>query len=292
METIGAYAFVTNDWKEKDFPLDLWVKWHLPLFDKISIVTYGKFDVPGAGDPKLIINSMEPVGRDTFEFYTKGKLAAQHYLDTDWKMIVDIDEFIKERVNTEGLDKRKAYAIRFHHLYGNPYTEIMNPAGVFENKFVLHYGNRDMARRGAGAGVVPPYAARMLVINSIRSYLDRIFKIDDHPPRFKATKYIDLYHTNRLRDPSAFSEKFKEEIIRMKNENSNFGGGMLKYTSDAFDYRMYKEIFPGCYLLRVNKEDLPQVIIDNEKRFTQAAFEDSEYRALKSSFLAKIANNV
>lgn len=292
METIGAYAFVTDDWKEKDFPLDLWIKWHIKLFDKISIVTYGKFKVPFSGNKKLIIHSMKPVARDTFEFYTKGKLAAQHHLDTDWKMIVDIDEFIKKRVDISGLDKRKAYAIRFHHLYGNLSTELLDKTGVFQNKFVLHYGNRDMVRRGAGAGVVPPYAARTLLINSLRSYAYRIIGSNKHPPRFKAHDYVELYHTNSLRKPAAFSAKFKEELIRMENEKSNFGKGMIKYTNKIFDYHEYNKIFPGQCLIKVKKEDLPKILLDNRKRFTQAKFKESEYTVIKQNIITKIANSI
>lgn len=34
-ETIGVYTFVTENWKKLDLPLDLWVEWHLKLFENL-----------------------------------------------------------------------------------------------------------------------------------------------------------------------------------------------------------------------------------------------------------------
>ncbi len=278
METVGAYAFITKDWKEKDFPLDLWLKWHLKLFDKVSLVTYGKFDVPYRNNPKLILGTMAPVSRKTFKFYTMGKLAAQHQLDTDWKMILDVDEFIAKPINVVGLDKRKAYAIRMHPLYGNPYTELFSPTKRFENKFVLHYGDRDITNASAGAGVVPPYAARPLIINSIRDALVKILGTGRPAFRFKPSVYFEIFHTSSLRNPKALSAKLREEVKREMNEGVHLSAYTLKYLNEDFDYRDFKRLYPGCYLQRIDKAKLPKIIIENEKRFYWADFSKKDYR--------------
>ena len=45
-------------------------------------------------------------------------------LDTDWKMLLDIDEFINLRIDEKKLDKHYTYGTYNHHLFGNINTEI------------------------------------------------------------------------------------------------------------------------------------------------------------------------
>ena len=277
METIGAYAFVTRDWKEKGYPLDLWLKWHFGLFDKISIVTYGKFKVPFHNNKKLIVTPIKPVSKDRFSFYVIGKTLAQHNLDTDWKVILDIDEFFADRINVTGFDKSKAYAIRFHQLYGNINTEMISAEHFAENKFVIHYGNREITNDSAGAGVAPPYAARPLIINSIRTELNKRFNIGKRAYRFYPRIYFDLYHTNTLRDPKILAKKMKEDILREKNEGVKTRSHLLKVLGKKIDYRDYKKFAPKSYLVRVKDENLPKVLIKNKNRLNWVEFPFHSY---------------
>ena len=154
MQTIGAYAFVTEDYKHKDYPLDLWIQWSVKLFDQVALVTYGTIDLPSYRN--LVTEALPPIEKDTFAFYTIGKNRAQHLLQTDWKVLLDIDEFPSTRIDTSSLDKRMIYATRIHHLYGNANTEILD-SGLPSFMYRIHYGNKDIlgdgyAVRGAQAG--------------------------------------------------------------------------------------------------------------------------------------------
>lgn len=132
---IGAYAFSLDDWKELDYPLDLWLEWNSRHFDKVALATYGKFDIDLPSNVIVKEIPFKP-NRTTEQFYIRGKAFAQNLLDTDWKVMLDIDEFVSKRIDTSGLDPKKAYAISLRQLYGNLETEIKNafPSFFFQNK--------------------------------------------------------------------------------------------------------------------------------------------------------------
>jgi hypothetical protein len=237
--TVGAYAFVTADWRELDYPLDLWLEWHLPVLDRVALVTYGEFDVPHSGDSRLIVSAMEinPVYGRYFNFYTIGKTQAQHLLDTDWKILLDIDEFIY-RPNTDGLDPARTYGFRYHNLYGSIEYEMAPSVPFPAYQFRVHHGNRELL--GDGANGQGPWA-------------DDIF--------------FDVWHTGACRNPQALSVKWKAQIKREMAMGYGAHEGRLQYLDGPFPYEKYAEIWPGASIIRTNRYSMPEILVRHRERF-------------------------
>jgi len=285
METVGAYAFVTSDWKEKDYPLDLWLEHHLKLFDQVALVTYGKADVPE--QPKLIVKEMRSVSEERYSFYQVGKSEAQKLLDTDWKVLLDIDEFFSERIPLSDLDKRYAYAIRHHNLFGNVFTEIENkefPIPSFHYR--LHHGNRKII--GDGANVAGPYATLYrlnpfdIIKKITRKLTSRINpslnRYLNSPPIIYPKMAFDVWHTGTARNPEALSKKWKLQITREINEGYSSCEHRLKWLESAgFDYKGYKQIWPDSKIHKVDASELPKTLFLNKSRFQWVEFDEEEY---------------
>ncbi|MCI2413548.1 MAG: hypothetical protein MPI47_09540 [Cuniculiplasma sp.] len=109
--TIGAYAFTTNDWKELGYPLDLWLEWNSKYFDQLALVIYGEMEVDPPSNVTIIKEPSIP-DRTNEDFFLSGKERAQKLLNTDWKVMLDTDEFVSKRIDTTNLDRKRAYAIR------------------------------------------------------------------------------------------------------------------------------------------------------------------------------------
>ena len=125
--SIGAYTFATDNWKEMQYPIDLWLSHNSQFFDELSVVYIGNRDKFLSHVPdNVTVSFVDKFDYDGWELYTKYKQLAQNSLNTEWKVLLDSDEFIDGRIQTDNLDKNYIYALGYHHLYGNPNQEILN----------------------------------------------------------------------------------------------------------------------------------------------------------------------
>jgi len=241
--TTGVYAFASLDWKLLDYPLDLWLKYNSEIFDEVALITYGQVEIPYKAK-NIIIEEVEPPKKDDFNFYRFGKKKAQDLLNTDWKILLDIDEFIGKIPNLEGLDKKLTYRLKYRNLYANLYTEIKNNKEFAYYSPRVHFGKRNIVGDGAVDG---PYSIKCVG---------------------------EFYHTNAVRNPTALSIKWKEQIEREINEKYDETSKRLKYLEVPFDYSKYKEIWPGSYLIEIDKQKIPNILIENSSRFSWYKFEN------------------
>ncbi len=308
MDTIGAYAFVTSDWKENDFPFDLWIKHAIKIFDQIAIVTYGEVIFPDIRyEGKLLTKRIEPVDVNKFSFYTVGKKIAQDMLTTDWRVLLDIDEFLYDRIDTGGLDKRYAYPLRYHHLYGNSHTEIRNN-GFPVYQFRIHVDRREVV--GDGASVSPPYCRYQFPVHQMvvsGEWFNRQFllknstadnghgsdksgtqHVDNNKDSLihkmfnklknidKPVKFFEVYHTGSARNPVALKNKWRVQTEREINEGNTANMGRLKFLEDnKFDYAKYRDIWKNAYLKNIDEREIPLIIRNNADRFNWINFSDS-----------------
>ena len=240
--SVGVYSFV-SEWKKFDYPLDLWLKYNSEIFDEVALITYGKEEIPYKAK-NIIIEEVEPPKKDDFNFYRFGKKKAQDLLNTDWKILLDTDEFIKEIPNLENLNKKLTYILKYRHLYGNLYTEIKGNKEFAYTSPRVHFGKRNIIGDGAVDG---PYSIKIVG---------------------------EFYHTNAVRNPTALSLKWKEQIQREINEKRFRTAKRLKYLEDTFDYSKYKEYWPGSYLIEIDKQKIPKILIENSSRFSWYKFEN------------------
>lgn len=227
MTTIGAYAFVTHEWEYSDYPLDLWLEYHLQLFDYISIVTYGEFDLP-IKDPRLLVRSIpEPCSRQTESnrWNCIGKQLAQELLPTDWKFLLDIDEFIKDRPIPN--ETANAHTVNVRNLFGNVNHQLIG-ANVASDGLLpwnkLHKGNCTVVDDGQA------------------------------PKNPCSGDPIEIFHTTLLRRPLHVAARVSWNIAK-------YGG---------FDYSVWREFWPNAQLIRVYDHELPEVLVQNKKRFHYA----------------------
>ncbi|WP_287961118.1 hypothetical protein [Acidiplasma sp.] len=275
---IGAYAFTLNDWKEFDYPLDLWLEWNSKHFDKIILATYEKLNIEVPSNVFIKEIPFKP-NLNTEEYYIKGKTYAQRFLDTDWKVMLDIDEFVAKRIDTSNLNPRKAYALEQKNLYGNIETEIINAFTPFYYR--IHYGYRKVDN--TGGNVIGPYAADFNLRNFINDAFRKIFKIGHYIPyHFPYSNYkFEIWHTGAVRRPSVMSKKWELETIRAIKSHPGIDSSykdFLEYVHNIFNYKNYKTIWPSSELKRVNVDALPNVLKINRDRFNFAQFPESLYK--------------
>lgn len=274
--TIGAYAFTINDWRELGYPLDLWLEWNSRFFDELALVTYGELDIE---TPSNVTISQIPFlpDRTTEEFFVKGKTQAQELLNTDWKVMLDIDEFLPERINTSALDKNKAYAINERDFFGNLGTEIINVFPKFY--FRIHYGNRKISK--VADGVIPPYAAKFKFGSFVHDVLRKVFKIGEYEPYYDPSgdKTFEVWHTSTVRNPDAMAKKWRIHINAAINSNPSLDNyrEFLKHVQSSFDYKSYKKIWPSAVLRRIDLSEVPEILKINANRFNFAEFDQSSY---------------
>jgi len=295
-ETIGAYAFVTKDWRKLHYPLDLWLEHHLNIFDQISLCVYGNESIipkEYRDNKKIKITSVNSYpSRAKFSFYVYGKTIAQKELQTDWKVLLDIDEFLTTKINTKMLDKRLAYPLTYHNLYKNLEYElvptdfmkrIMN--FVYVGKFIpnityerIHFGDRSIL--GDGANVSLPYYVNKSLFtkiifnllknnknfnNFIHSYIENK-KISEE----KQILPFHLIHTTFLRPLAVLRRKLIEQTQREINEKFYYN----RYLLDLFKkqdvqklYENYSMLFPKTKLIKIDKSIIPNILLKNKKRF-------------------------
>lgn len=274
---IGAYAFTANDWMELDYPLDLWLKWNSKFFDQISLATYGKLIFDDLPKNVKVSEIPSKLDKSSEEYIFKGKSFAQSLLDTEWKVMLDIDEFVKERIETSRFNKKKAYAIRDIHLFGNLETEILN--AFPQHYFRIHYGHRRLDKY-AGS-VAPPYAAKINFGNVI---YDIIYKLTAKNPTksiytVSSNSSCEVWHTNALRRPTVMKNKWILETASAINSahGDKSYEEFLSKISISFSYGEYKKFFPTAKLKKVNLKELPDVFIDNSQRFNHYQFDSTSY---------------
>ena len=239
---IGCYAFTAPDWREKEYPLDLWLQHSVELFDEVAIVTYGEMRLPFL-HPKILTSAIEPIPHDSYEFWRRGKKAAQDLLTTDWKVMLDIDEFLSFRIETSYLKQPLVYSLSPRHLYGNLDTEIR---GLPTYRMArVHHGE---AKVSHDTGVVE---GKRALGSSVGVY----------------------WHTTFLRSPTAFSLQRKPNIEAEAKEGFNGNARLLPLVEKPFDYADYRKAWPRAYLTRVT-ESLPEILLDHRSRFDVARLDD------------------
>ena len=271
-ETIGAYAFVTKDWRKLHYPLDLWLEHHLNIFDQISLCVYGDSTIippKYRNNRKIKITSVKVYpNRAKFNFYVYGKTIAQRKLQTDWKVLLDIDEFLVTEIKTETLDKRLAYPLISHNLYKSLEYELVPTSlmkkivnFVYTDKLIynvinerVHFGNRIIL--GDGCIVSPPYYINRSLFtkgmfyllknnkyfsNFIQSYIINM----DMPKRTGNSFHV--IHTTFLRPLAILRRKLIEQIQREINEKVYYQQYLLELLKkqDIKElYKNYKLLFP------------------------------------------------
>ena len=275
---IGAYAFSLDDWKELDYPLDLWLEWNSRHFDKVALATYGKFDIDLPSNVIVKEIPFKP-NRTTEQFYIRGKAFAQNLLDTDWKVMLDIDEFVSKRIDTSGLDPKKAYAISLRQLYGNLETEIKNAFPSFF--FRINHGDRNVDN--TGGSVVKPYAAKFVFRNFSHDVSLKIFGKGHYLPYYipYSDPKFEVWHTGAVRRPEVMAKKWRIETTAAINSHPGIGSeyrDFLQYVQDRFNYKNYKKIWPSAVLSKVDIDTMPEVLKLNKERFDFVQFSDSEYK--------------
>lgn len=281
MEEIGAYAFITPDFEQKGYPFDLWLDWNSRFFDSITVVSYGETRI--ALPDNVTIKVVDPPEDKGWIFYTKGKQMAQESLGTKWKIMLDTDEFLNQRIDTTDLDESKIYALNFHHLYGNINTEII---GAFpEFYFRVHTGRKKVINDGGSVAGLKDWGhfSFRKVANQFLEAQNGIFdevkkliylvKKDGAKRAFMTPQFAgEVFHTNTLRDPKLLKIKWKEQSARTLSEGRSMSkhDSLEKETlaqSASFDYSLYKNIWEHATLKFWANENLPEVLIDNNERF-------------------------
>ncbi|MCL4345634.1 MAG: hypothetical protein M1496_04655 [Candidatus Thermoplasmatota archaeon] len=279
MDTVGAYAFATSDWKDLNFPLDLWMQWNSRFFDQIALVKYGDFTIETPSN--VIVKVMDEVPRKDFNFYTIGKTEAQHLLSTDWKLALDIDEFLNQKIDTSRLDRRKTYAIKMRNLYGNPLTEIIND--MFPSfYFRLSYGDRPF--KGDGGDLIHSEWKNRKKFESYIRFGKRKLGIQNKPHYLTTKPYecCEVWHTGTLREPAAMSKKWKEQTEREVNVGITTNEKRLEILDRPFDYHSFRELGNRVYLRKVSPEEIPEIILANSDRFWKTDFMEDEYESMYS----------
>lgn len=270
--SIGAYSFVSDDWKVKDYPADLWIDWHAKLFDEICLVTSGNAKLSNKKNVRII--ELDKHETFDFSFYTEAFTRGQKELNTDWKIMLDVDEFFKERPDFSNLDPKKTYAVKMHNLYGNLETEIR---GYFPDYYYhIHTGYKKVL--GDGGAVSGPYYAKIAPKKAVKYFFWKYLKIGQHVSPLIPLKYFDVFHTGTVRNPEALSKKWKFQTEIEINEGYKDNKARLQLLNQKFDYHDYKKIDRKNYLVKISMETLPSIILQNRDRFWHTDFSKDEYK--------------
>jgi len=240
---------------------------------------------------KIKITSVKAYpNRAKFNFYVYGKTIAQKKLQTDWKVLLDIDEFLVTELKTETLDKRLAYPLIFHNLYKSLEYElvpihltekIMNFVYTDKLKYYfnerIHFGNRIIL--GDGASVSPPYYVNRSLFTKSMFYLlknNKYFSnfvqnyiINMDMPKRTGNSF-HIIHTTFLRPLAILRRKLIEQIQREINEKVYYQQYLLELLKkqDIKElYKNYKLLFPKTKLIKIDKGIIPNILLKNKKRF-------------------------
>jgi hypothetical protein len=275
-QEFGAYAFVTKDWREKDYPVDLWLEWHSYLFDEICLVTYGDAELKSYKNTK-IIEVPEKASFD-FSFYREAEKIAQNGLNTKWKVLLDVDEFLPHRIDTSVLDPKKTYSIKLRNLYGNLETEIR---GFFPEYFwVIHTGNKKIL--GDGGTVAGPYSAKILLFNAVKFGMWKYLKIGQHVSPLSPIISFEVFHTGTLRKPDAMSKKWKFQTEIEISEGYKENANRLALLNEPFNYHNFRKISEKNYLVKIDVKSVPSILTAHRERFWHVDFDPIEYSALEN----------
>ncbi|HKW05184.1 MAG TPA: hypothetical protein VJN71_07805 [Nitrososphaerales archaeon] len=239
MTTVGCYAFVTEDWAEQEYPLDLWLEHNLELFDQISLVCVGDVKLP-IEDRRIVTKFMNDESRG-FDFYINRARTAQELLETDWKVYTATDEFFSPSLVTRlkgevHLDPTRAYAVRMHNFWGNLATEICAISSDYWSLTTrAHKGERGF---GAEDFLSGPYSRKIVG---------------------------EFWHTDLCRSLKALERKYS---LRAKR---------IPYTPPKVDYEEPRLFYRHPYLVKVNPDFLPDVLKRNSDRFNWAHFDSGMY---------------
>ena len=302
-ETIGVYTFVTKNWKEIDLPLDLWVEWHLKFFDQIAICTYGhvNFLDKYKNNKKIIIKQIDTKTPKTLKFFTIPETIAMHALTTDWKVGLDIDHFLGKRININNLNKKFAYPIICHDLYGNLNTEKVVKVSWFypliygkkEMQFRIHYKNRKLL--GDGALTEMPYKLKKSLFKNLLYFLLKHIpkQFMENMEKRYSNKYkhrllqnllknyklnspyqeFEVWHTSAVRRPEAYIKRTNingQKYLATKNFE---GKNNIKEANYLFNYKDKKNYNK---LIHVDSKNLPSILLKNKSRFNHVKFNNIE----------------
>jgi len=256
--TVGCYAITASDWKELDYPLDLWLKWNLKIFDEVALVSYGPLNlghkVPRR--PGFTPRELPPEKNESFDWSQKALMQAMHLLKTDWKLCLATDEFVREKPKVSLLDRRFAYLCREHHLWGNLTAEIAGSGPAF---------------------MLPPFQKRLHYGNTIAYASNGEMNL---PARY--AQGLELWHTGYARNPTALSKRLKTKVeIEVK-------GGIpqnlpvLNFTNQPFDYTDFRRLWPDAFLMPASYYRLPRILLENQERFTWVATWGDAFRTGKT----------
>lgn len=243
---IGVYGIVDSHWKENAYPLDLWLEHHSKIFDEVVLVQIGDFKIPFDA-PNIKTRVIDDSNNKGLKWYIDAKTEAQRLCSTEWKVQLDVDEFVNT-INTDTLNKDFIYPLKYIHFYGSLSYKIENIFPSFQWR--IHTGRKP---------------------------------IDMHAANLNGMQYpisplsAPVYHTNTCRNPEALSNKWIKEQSREFYEREH--NPQYKYYPDvekiynvcntgAFKYSIWNELWPNAKLVHINSNKIPKILTDNSDRFT------------------------
>lgn len=274
-ETIGAYGYTKDDWKEKGYPLDLWIENNLRLFNQVSLVTYGHIKIPSKPNRKLKITELPISYGDRIDFDWIGKTIAQINLDTDWKVMSDIDEILGDRIDVTKLNKEFIYSLRIRNLYGNINTELIAQTSLFSvgpiaHRYAIHFGEKPISYPAA-AGVLGRYQARIRPLRLFEYGVHKLFKTKNRPYFRTPLTTFDVWHTSLLRT--------KQQLFLKQMDHARIRKARgWEPPQGEFDFYSYGRLCKGSFLRKVTDGDLPKILLKNRDRFHIVDFPEKDYR--------------
>lgn len=227
METVGAYAFSFDDWQELEYPLDLWIKYNSKFFDELSLVFIGdRNKLPEINENNIKVTYIREAKEKNWDIYRLYKQIAQSQLSTDWKLLLDIDEFVNNKIDVTTLRKDRIYAIKMRHLYLNTHTEVLNAFPDYYWRF--HYGVIPVIRDGSIDGKkmqrISPHLVKKFWYQLLHNGIRRMI--------YKPEIVAEVWHTNALRSPNAIMNKRKIQIERENAEK----GSCVRVDNNFYEY--------------------------------------------------------
>lgn len=232
--SIGVYTYITADWRGLDFPLDLWLEYHSKIFDEVGIVKYGEFRLPYSADN--IVSKVIPVPEfKDLQWGTVGRIAAEKLIHTDWKVSLDVDEFVNP-IDVSHLDRNYVYPLRYYHYWGS-LDWIIIDNGFPMNQYRIFSGKHEVDM--FNANLIGEYASDTV---------------------------IPVYHTNACRKPQALNDKWVKETEREMHTNIMVNTPRLQFLNSDV-YANYKQMFPHSRLIKTNWINTPVILKENAHRF-------------------------
>ncbi len=254
--SVGAYAFSLDNWKEMQYPLDLWIRHNSKYFDQLSLVFIGdplKCPPLTPNTNVIYIREISQKTMETWDIYRIFKQIAHDNMKTDWRVLLDIDEMIDRRIDVDKLDPHKIYAIGYHHLFARPDQEII---GAFPDyHWRVHCGDTRIVRDGTIDGIKSKHFSPHVPTWKVKSLYYQVRKNGIRRMLYMPDIVAHVWHTNTLRDPQVMKKKWKTQIQRAVGEGKEvkldkFNENLLSdeaFTYDDFLHTSYfsvKEVKP------------------------------------------------